>query len=341
MSIAAKILAIREQLQREVGEAASARDVEVLKVKYLGKKGLVADLMTLLREASPEERPVLGATINDLKAESIALLERRERELLQDELAARLELEKMDISLPGRRHFAGRKHVVLAMMDEALAIFRDMGFSVQLGPDIDTDYYNFEALNFAPDHPARDMQDTFYITENVLLRTHTSNAQIRIMENNAPPIRVVVPGTCFRNEDVSARSHVVFHQIEGFYIDTHVTFADLFLTLEDFFQRFFGRTLSFRYRPSYFPFVEPGLEVDVHCLSCNGTGCSLCKHTGWLEVAGAGMIHPEVLRSGGIDPEIYSGYAWGMGIGRLALMRYNISDIRLYFENNLNFLKQF
>lgn len=227
------------------------------------------------------------------------------------------------------------------MLDEAIDILVGMGFSVQYGPDIETDYYNFEALNFAKDHPARDMHDTFYITSNILLRTHTSNTQVRVMETATPPIRVIAPGKCYRNEDVSARSHVLFHQIEGLYIDKEVTFADLLATLEEFFSKLLKQEVKMRYRPSFFPFVEPGMEVDVHCIVCGGSGCSVCKHTGWLEVAGAGMVHPEVLKSGGIDPEEYSGYAWGFGIERLAMLRYSIPDIRLFMENHLRFLQQF
>jgi phenylalanyl-tRNA synthetase alpha chain len=216
-----------------------------------------------------------------------------------------------------------------------------MGFSVQLGPDVDTDYYNFGGLNFAPDHPARDMQDTFYLAPAHLLRTHTSNVQVHIMETHAPPIRVIAPGRCFRNEDISARSHVFFHQVEGFYIDKHVTFADLFSTMDEFLAKLFGQKIQTRYRPSYFPFVEPGMEVDIRCISCQGVGCRLCKQTGWLEILGTGLIHPNVLKKGKIDPEVYSGYAWGMGIERITMLLHDIRDIRLFTENDLRFLEQF
>lgn len=222
-----------------------------------------------------------------------------------------------------------------------IEILVGMGFSVQYGPDIDSDYYNFEALNFAADHPARDMQDTFYISDNILLRTHTSNTQVRVMENNAPPIRIIAPGKAYRNETITARSHVFFHQVEGFYIDKGVTFADLFATLDEFYKKFFEADVKTRIRPSYFPFVEPGMEIDISCISCGGTGCNLCKYTGWLEVAGAGMIHPEVLKNGNIDPEVYSGYAWGMGVARLAMLKHGINDIRQFYDNDLRFLEQF
>jgi phenylalanyl-tRNA synthetase alpha chain len=216
-----------------------------------------------------------------------------------------------------------------------------MGFSVQYGPDIETDYYNFEALNFPHDHPARDMQDTFYIASNVLLRTHTSNIQTRIMESEKPPIRIIAPGKVYRNETITARSHVFFHQVEAVYVDKDVTFVDLLSTMDEFLAKIFGKKVETRYRPSYFPFVEPGMEVDIGCLNCKGNGCNLCKYTGWLEVAGAGMIHPEVLKNGDIDPETYSGYAWGLGVERLCMLKHGIKDIRLFTENDLRFLEQF
>jgi phenylalanyl-tRNA synthetase alpha chain len=227
------------------------------------------------------------------------------------------------------------------VMDEMIDILVSMGFSVQYGPDVDTEWYNFEALNFPPDHPARDMQDTFYIAPNVLLRTHTSNTQVRVMEAHKPPIRVMMPGRVYRNEAITARSHVFFHQVEGLYIDKGVTFADLMATMHEFIGKLFNADVETRFRPSYFPFVEPGMEVDLRCLSCKGTGCNLCKHTGWLEIAGAGMVHPEVLKNGAIDPEEYTGYAWGMGVERLAMLKHGIKDIRLFTENDLRFVKQF
>jgi phenylalanyl-tRNA synthetase alpha chain len=216
-----------------------------------------------------------------------------------------------------------------------------MGFSVQLGPDIDSDYYNFEGLNFPPEHPARDMQDTFYLTPQMLLRTQTTNIQLRTMESQKPPIRIIAPGKVYRNETITARSHVFFHQVDALYIDKGVTFADLLATLHEFLSRLFHQEVETRFRPSYFPFVEPGMEVDVRCLSCGGTGCMLCKYSGWLEVAGAGMVHPEVLKNGGIDPEVYSGYAWGMGVERIILLRHGVRDIRLFTENDMRFLEQF
>ena len=235
----------------------------------------------------------------------------------------------------------GRGHPVIETMHRAVDILIGMGFSVRLGPDVDTDYYNFEGLNFAKDHPARDMQDTFYVSTDLLLRTHTSNVQVHTMETHTPPIRIVAPGRCFRNETISARSHVFFHQIEGIYIDRHVTFSDLLATMDEFWSKLFGEKVQTRFRPSYFPFTEPGLEVDVRCTACKGSGCRLCKHSGWLEVCGAGMVHPNVLKKGNIDPEVYSGYAWGMGIERLAILQHGIPDIRYFTQNDVRFLHQF
>lgn len=341
MSLDQEIGRIREQFLKDLNEARSVKEIEQIKVLFLGKKGPVQSLMIGLKDCTKEERPVFGKLINDLKQELLAHCESTLGRLKLEEQTLRFAKEKVDVTLPGRRSHLGRKHPITLMMQKALDILIHMGFSVQLGPDIDSDFYNFEGLNFSKDHPARDMQDTFYITEQLLLRTHTSNVQVRVMENNKPPIRVIAPGKCFRNETISARSHVFFHQIEGFYIDENVSFTDLLSTMDEFWKALLGSDVKTRFRPSYFPFVEPGMEVDVSCSSCQSKGCRLCKYTGWLEVAGAGMIHPEVLKAGGIDPEKYSGYAWGMGIERLALLEYGIRDIRMFTENDLRMLRQF
>lgn len=335
------IESLLHQFLAELPETTSSADLENLKVKYLGKKGPITQLMKTLKEVDPEQRPQAGKAINDLKEAITRKIEEFEKDIVQKEEEAGLAREKIDVTLPGRGRYAGNKHLITKTLDEMISILAGMGFSVQYGPDIDTDYYNFEALNFPPDHPARDMQDTFYIGSNLLLRTHTSNIQVRIMENQKPPIRIIAPGKAYRNETITARSHVFFHQVEAFYVDEGVTFADLLSTMHDFLQKLFNQEVETRFRPSYFPFVEPGMEVDVRCLTCKGTGCSLCKHTGWLEVAGAGMIHPEVLKNGDIDPEIYTGFAWGMGVERLVLLKHGVKDIRLFTENDLRFLNQF
>lgn len=336
-----KISSLKKEFQSDLERARHTRDIEQLKIKYLGKKGPIQELMLQLREVEPSQRPQAGKAINDLKLELSELLEQALQGYELAELEKQLDSEKIDVTLPGRRGWIGRRHPVHLMMQEMIEVFIGMGFSVQYGPEIDTDYYNFEGLNYPQDHPARDMQDTFYITNDLLLRSQTSNVQLRIMENHRPPIRIIAPGTVYRNENISARSHVFFHQIEGMYIDKNVTLADLLSTVQEFLSKLFRIEIETRFRPSFFPFVEPGVEVDVRCTSCGGSGCRLCKQTGWLEIMGAGMVHPEVLKNGGIDPEEFSGYAWGMGVERLALLRYGIKDIRMFTENDMRFLEQF
>lgn len=332
---------LRQQFVQELTQVATTQDLESLKVKFLGRKGPLQHLMLMLRDVSADQRPVMGKSINDLKELITMECEQLNLKLTDQEVMKQLADEALDVTLPGRSSFIGNKHPLTQAMDQIILILMGLGFSVQYGPDIDTDYYNFEVLNFPPDHPARDMQDTFYISPHLLLRTHTSNIQARVMEVNKPPIRIIAPGKVYRNETITARSHVFFHQVEAVYIDQHVSFSDLFATLDAFLSQLFKKEIATRYRPSYFPFVEPGVEVDVSCLICEGKGCQLCKYSGWVEVAGAGMIHPEVLRNGGIDPESYSGFAWGMGVERLVMMLRGIQDIRLFTENDLRFLKQF
>lgn len=336
-----KIEQLKNEFDSELQAAKSSVDLEVVKVKYLGKKGPIQDLMKSLKEVAAEDRPATGKMINDLKESIASALEQTHIRVITGEDNDRLSHEKLDVTLPGRRSFVGRKHIINQVLDEIVDILIGMGFSVQSGPDIDTDYYNFEALNFAPDHPARDMQDTFYIAPNVLLRTHTSNVQVRVMEANQPPIRIIAPGKVYRNETITSRSHVFFQQVEAIYIDKDVSFADLQVAMTEFLSKLFHTDVETRFRPSYFPFVEPGLEVDLRCLSCNGVGCSLCKHSGWLEIAGAGMVHPAVLKNANIDPEIYSGFAWGMGVERLVLLKHGVKDIRMFTENDMRFLRQF
>lgn len=332
---------LKSQFQQQLDLISSEFALEQLKVKFLGKKGPVQQLMIGLREVSAEERPVLGKVINDLKDELTEVCEIKLKEVIAQQEKKQFESERLDVTLPGRKSNLGREHPLSKALNEMISILVEMGFSVQRGPDIDTDYYNFEALNFSPDHPARDMQDTFYISPNTVLRTHTTNVQVRVMEMHKPPIRIICPGRAYRNEAISARSHVFFHQIDAVYIDKGVSFADLFTTFDDFLLKLFKKKIETRYRPSYFPFVEPGVEVDIRCVVCQGKGCHICKHSGWLEICGAGMIHPEVLRNGGIDPEEYTGFAWGMGIERTLMVLKGIKDIRYFTENDLRFLEQF
>ncbi len=336
-----KILSVKKSFQIDLQKVKNSRDLEQLKVKYLGKKGPVQALMLDLRNLDPESRPLVGKGINILKKELADLCDQALEGYAKAEERKKLEEEKLDVTLPGNKGFLGRRHPIRIMLQEVIDILSGMGFSVQCGPEIDSDWYNFEGLNYPPDHPAREMQDTFYITEHLLLRSQTSNVQLRAMESHNPPIRIIAPGTVFRNENISARSHVFFHQVEGMYIDEDVSFADLFATMEEFWSKLFQKNVEARFRPSYFPFVEPGIEVDLRCTVCEGKGCRLCKQTGWLEVCGAGMIHPEVLKNGGIDPHKYSGYAWGLGIERLAMLRYGIHDIRMFTDNDMRLLSQF
>lgn len=336
-----RIEEIRTAFHSEFKQAKHSTSLEELKTKYLGRKGPLQQLMKELKQVPDSDRPAVGKKINDLKTELTQACEEALLSSAKEELAERLKKEVLDISLPGRGRFLGQKHLVNQMMDRIVTLFMEMGFSVQEGPEIETEYYNFEALNFAPDHPARDMQDTFYLNDEFLLRTHTSNIQARVMESSRPPIRVICPGRVYRNEEVSARSHVFFHQVDGFFIDKGVSFANLLATLEEFLDKLFETDVKTRFRPAYFPFVEPGLEVDIACSLCQGEGCGMCKGTGWVEVLGAGMIHPEVLKNGGIDPEEYSGYAWGLGVERMVNIKYGVNDIRLFTENDLRFLRQF
>lgn len=332
---------LQKNFQEKLSSISNLASLEDLKVTFLGKKGAIPSLMIQLKDASPEEKPLLGKAINDLKCQIEELINQAKTALEQTSLHQKLENERIDIHLPGRKRWVGTRHPIQAMLDRMLDVFKSLGFAVQLGPDIDSDYYNFEGMNYPKDHPARDMQDTFYVSPSHLLRSHTSNTQLRIMEKFTPPLRFVAPGTVYRNETVSTRSHVFFHQVEGMFVDKGVTFGDLLSTIDQFYTRLFGKVVETRYRPSFFPFTEPSLEVDIRCTSCGGLGCRLCKQTGWLEVAGAGLIHPEVLKNGGLDPEVYSGFAWGMGVERLTMLEYGISDIRLFAENDLRFLEQF
>jgi phenylalanyl-tRNA synthetase alpha chain len=341
MSLSDQIGKLRAHFTEELQGATSLKALEDLKVKYLGKKGPVQALMAQLRDCHADERPRFGEMINALRDELVSHCDNSLARLKTQERDASFQKERLDITLPGRRPFLGQAHPITQMMDRIITILVGMGFSVQLGPDVDTEYYNFEGLNFAPDHPARDMQDTFYLNSGHLLRTHTSNTQVHAMEKLTPPLRIAAPGRSFRNEDVSTRSHVFFHQLEAFYIDKNVTFADLLSTLDEFIAKLFGPKAKTRFRPSYFPFVEPGMEVDVSCTVCKGQGCRVCKHSGWLEILGSGMIHPNVLKKGKIDPEVYSGFAWGMGIERPAMLYYDVPDIRFFTENDVRFLSQF
>jgi len=323
-----------------LSEAGVESELQEGRVRFLGKKGELTAIMKGMGGLSAEDRPVIGALANTVKEEIEALFESRLFELREVEIARRLASERIDVTLPGRRIYAGSKHPITLVTEEIVEIFSSLGFGVEEGPEIENDFYNFEALNMPKDHPARDMQDTFYISDDVVLRTHTSPVQIRTMLKQAPPVRVIAPGTVYRRDSDITHSPM-FHQIEGFLVDRNVSFGDLKGILTTFLAQFFGKGIDVRFRPSFFPFTEPSAEVDIQCVICGGKGCRVCKNSGWLEILGSGMIDPEVFKSVDYDAKAYSGFAFGMGLERLAMLKYGVNDLRLFFENDLRFLKQF
>lgn len=333
--------AIREKAMRELDEAKGQQILENLRIKYLGKKGELTSILKKMGSLSAEERPKIGQLANEVRAFIEADLVKRAAELKEEEMLKRLEREKIDVTLPGVHRELGAKHPLSIELDAIKEIFVGMGFDIVEGPEVEFDYYNFEALNIPKDHPARDTQDTFYINDNILLRTQTSPVQVRVMEKQKPPIRIISPGRVYRSDAVDATHSPLFHQIEGLVVDKGITFADLKGTLETFVKRMYGEDSVVRFRPHHFPFTEPSAEVDVQCFNCHGEGCRLCKGEGWIEILGCGMVHPKVLSNCGIDPEVYSGFALGMGLERVVMRKYNIDDLRLFYENDVRFLKQF
>ncbi len=319
----------------------SESQIENLRVQYLGKKGELTAILKQMGSLSPEERPKMGQLVNEAKQELEELIAIKRTELKDAAINEQLKQETIDITMPAKEIKPGKLHPLNSVLDDMINIFQSMGFDVVDGPEVETDHYNFECLNVPADHPARDMQDTFYLPENLLLRTQTSAAQIRTMETRKPPIRVICPGRVFRADEVDATHSPVFHQIEGLVVDKGVTMCDLKGVLEEFAHEIYGSDTKVKFRPSFFPFTEPSVEVDVTCSECGGKGCRVCKGSGWIEILGAGMVHPNVLRSCGIDPDEYSGFAFGIGLDRLTTTRYKISDIRLLFENDKRFLDQF
>jgi phenylalanyl-tRNA synthetase alpha chain len=328
------------EAEAAVAGAADLRALDEVRVRYLGKSGVLTGLLKELGRLPKEERPHAGQAINKAKQALQKTIEQRKSELERAALQARLERERIDVTLPGRGRGTGGLHPITRTLERIERLFANAGFQVAEGPEIEDDYHNFEALNIPAHHPARAMHDTFYFDEHLLLRTHTSPVQIRVMEGAEPPLKVIAPGRVYRCD--SDLTHTpMFHQVEGFLVDDTATFADLKGILYDFASNFFERELDMRFRPSYFPFTEPSAEVDIQCVICGGGGCRVCKGSGWLEVLGCGMIHPEVFRHVGIDAERYTGYAFGMGVERLAMLRYGVNDLRLFFENDLRFLRQF
>lgn len=331
---------ITQEALQLIERASDLDTIEQVRVDFLGKKGHLTAQLKSLGQLSAEERPEAGAKINAAKEQVVQALAEKKAQLEASRIAEQLAAQSVDVTQPGRQADLGGLHPVSRTLDRIVAIFSGAGYSVEEGPEIEDDFHNFEALNIPDHHPARAMHDTFYVDARHVLRTHTSPVQIRTMENRQPPIRIVCPGRVYRCD--SDLTHTpMFHQVEGLVVDTDVSFADLKGTVDQFLKAFFEVDVPVRFRPSYFPFTEPSAEVDIQCTQCSGKGCRVCKNTGWLEVMGCGMVHPNVFRSSGVDPEKYTGFAFGMGVERLAMLRYGINDLRLFFENDLNFLKQF
>jgi phenylalanyl-tRNA synthetase alpha chain len=338
-----RLLALKTEALQELERVENAQQLNDLRVKYLGKKGPLTEILRGMGALSAEERPVIGQVANEVRGAIEEVIEAKQAEYAQAETANRLKAEMVDVTLPGRRPAHGAVHPLNKVIQEIEDIFIGMGYSVAEGPQVEKDYYNFEALNLPKDHPARDMQDSFYITDEILMRTQTSPVQIRTMEKRqgAVPIKIISPGQVYRRDDDDATHSHMFTQIEGLVIDRHIRMSDLKGTLLQFVQEMFGPQTRIRMRPSFFPFTEPSAEVDVSCMMCGGHGCRTCKKTGWLEILGSGMVHPRVLEMSGYDPNEYSGFAFGMGVERIAMLKYGVDDIRHFYTNDIRFLKQF
>lgn len=341
-----KLEQIKAEALKQI-EATSAQNAQALdklneiRVNYLGKKGELTALLKGLKDVAPEERPKVGQMVNEVRTEIEAVLEKATDKMKEAALDARLKAETIDVTLPAKKNNVGHRHPNTIALEEVERIFVGMGYEVVEGPEIETDYYNFEALNIPADHPAKDEQDTFYINGDFLLRTQTSGTQVHEMEKGKLPIRMIAPGRVFRSDEVDATHSPSFHQVEGLVIDKHITFADLKGTLAEFAKEMFGEETKVKFRPHHFNFTEPSAEMDVSCFKCGGKGCRFCKGSGWIEILGCGMVHPNVLRMSSIDPEKYSGFAFGVGLERIALLKYEIDDMRLLYENDVRFLKQF
>lgn len=340
--LVAELEDVRTQALTHLDETADLTALDAWRIQYLGRKGALTNVMRGIGKLSPDQRPAVGQVSNEVKEALEHAFDARVAALKQSQLAAAMAREQIDVTLPGFPVSLGRLHPTTQILREITAIFAEMGFQVFDSREVESDLYNFELLNIPPYHPARDMWDTFYINDRVVLRTHTSPGQIRAMQAFHPdPIRVILPGMCYRYEAITSRHEMMFTQVEGLAVGTNITMADLKGVLENFARRLFGADRQMRFRCSHFPFTEPSVEVDMDCFVCRGTGCSMCKESGWLEILGAGMVHPQVLRNGGYDPDVYSGFAFGMGPERITILKYGIDDIRLFFNNDLRFLEQF
>jgi phenylalanyl-tRNA synthetase alpha chain len=332
---------LRERAAKKISAASSLDNLNDIRVSFLGKKGELKNILRSMKDVSPEDRPKVGKMVNEVRDAIEEKISEARKEMEEKALLARLSAEKIDVTLPAKKLRVGHPHPNTSVLDQVEDIFTGMGYKVVSGPEIEKDYYNFEALNIPANHPAKDEQDTFYITKDILLRTQTSPVQVREMEKGHLPIRMIAPGRVFRADEVDATHSPSFHQIEGMVIDKHITFADLKGTLETFAKEFLGEDTKVKFRPHHFPFTEPSAEMDVSCFKCGGKGCRFCKGEGWIEILGCGMIHPHVLEMSGIDPDIYSGFAFGIGLERITLLKYEIDDMRLLYENDVRFLNQF
>ncbi len=336
-----KLMSIKESAFNELTNADSSSKLEEIRVKYLGKKGELTTILRSMGGLSKEERPVVGKLVNEVKKEVEDKIEEKLNIIKEKEKNDKLASEIIDISMPGKKNMIGKRHPLDLTLESMKDIFISMGFTVEEGPEVELDYYNFEALNIPKNHPARSEQDTFYVNDNLVLRTQTSPVQIRVMENQTPPIKMIGPGKVYRSDAVDATHSPIFYQMEGLVIDKGVTFADLKGTLELFAKKMFGDKVKTKFRPHHFPFTEPSAEMDATCFVCEGEGCRVCKGSGWIELLGCGMVHPQVLRNCGIDPEVYSGFAFGFGVDRMVMLKYGIDDIRLLYESDMRFLNQF
>lgn len=336
-----KLQSILQAATEELASVSDARALDAARVKYLGKKGELTALLKGMKDVAPEDRPLVGQLINDTRAAIEQAIEEQKERVEAEMLASKLASETLDVTMPGKEITLGHKHPLTVVLDEIKDIFIGLGFQIAEGPEVELDHYNFEALNIPKDHPARDTQDTFYISDNVVLRTQTSPVQVRTMEQQKPPIRIIAPGRVFRSDAVDATHSPLFHQIEGLVVDKGITMSDLKGILELFAKRLYGDDTVVRFRPHHFPFTEPSAEMDIQCYRCHGEGCPLCKGEGWIEILGCGMVHPKVLEVCDIDPEVYSGYAFGIGLERTVMGRFKIDDIRLFYENDVRFLHQF
>ncbi len=336
-----KLQSILQRANESLQSIASAKELDDLRVQFLGKKGELTALLKGMRDLSAEERPLAGQMVNDVRATIETALEKQKTAIENAAMAAKLASETIDVTQPGTPMAVGKRHPLSIVLDEVKDSFIGLGFSIAEGPEVEFDYYNFEALNIPKNHPARDSQDTFYISDNVVLRTQTSPVQVRTMEQQKPPIRIIAPGRVYRSDAVDATHSPLFHQIEGLVVDKDIRMSDLKGILELFAKQLYGEDTVVRFRPHHFPFTEPSAEMDIQCFQCHGEGCRLCKGEGWIEILGCGMVHPKVLEACNIDPEVYSGYAFGIGLERIVMGRYKIDDIRLFYENDVRFLHQF